>query len=136
MVGFYVNGDSGTEFRIGNSLNKITDFPISNLISVSTIDVINVYGSITINAQSQKDVSFTVEARTINDNIFIPIAIIGYDVSMAYYCAFQKMFLSNISGSDNKTANIRFTNNGSSNYTTSRFFIYVLYVQKTCGWLS
>lgn len=136
MINFNIEGSNGIKFRIGNSLNKITDFPISNLISVSTIDVINAYGNITINAQSQKDVSFIVEARTINDNIFIPIAIIGYDVSMAYYCAFQKIFLSNISGSDNKTANIRFTNNSSSNYTTSRFFIHVLYVQKTCGWLS
>lgn len=133
---FFVKGDLGSNFKIGNSANKIYRFPISNLIRVDSIDVIDAYGSVTINSQSQKDITFTVTTKTIDDCVYIPIAIVGYDISAAYYCAFQKMFLSGISGTLNKQANIRIANNSSSNYTSNRFYIMVLYVQYTCPWIS
>lgn len=135
-MNFSIQGDTGYKFKIGDEINGIKSFPISNLFKVQSVNVTAQSGNIVIPSQSQKDVSITIERIEDEYGKFNPLAIVGYDVSIAYYCAFQKMYLADIQNSYDKTANIRLTNTSANSYTTSRFFLYVLYVRSTCSWFS
>lgn len=129
---FAIKDEANFNYRIGEGSTGIDGLPISKLLLVDKIEIFSSTGvSMSVASHATQDYSKYVGSTIYKPNgYYEPISVIGYDFSLAYYISLQKLFTEYVENSG-LTLTLRFANTGSSSYTISRGYVYMLYALKS-----
>lgn len=129
---FAIKDEANFNYRIGEGSIGIDGLPISKLLMVDKIEIFSSTGvSMSVASHTTQDYTMYVGNDIYKSNgYYAPISVIGYDFSLAYYISIQKLFTEYVEN-NGLTLTLRFANTGSSSYTISRGYIYMLYALKS-----
>ena len=132
MPNLCISDESNFKYQIGATNTGINALPLYNNFKVYDCNMFPESGfSTTVNSHSTADIIRDISPQYISNGWYYPIAIIGIDASLAYYCNIQKNFLTYTSSNGHATINVRIANNGSSSYNVNRMYVAVLFVLRT-----
>lgn len=129
MPNFYLKDDSGFKYKVGSNSDSINGLPIFNTLKVFKFDLMG-GGSVSISSHQTADIYQTFYSQSGNRGEYYPVAIVGIDVSMAYYCNIAKFYME-YNNDGTAKVNVRIANTGSSSYTVSRLYAHVLCALRT-----
>lgn len=129
MPNFYLKDDSNFKYKVGSDSDGINGLPIFNALKVYKFDLMG-GGSATISSHQTSDIYQTFYPQSGSLGEYHPIAIVGIDVSMAYYCNIAKFYMEYNNDGSAKVS-VRIANAGSGSYTVSRLYAHVLCALRT-----
>lgn len=129
MPNFYLKDDTGFKYKVGDTSGGFNRLPIYNTLKVFQFDLMG-GGSVSISSHQTADIYQTASVQYSDHGDLYPVAIIGIDVSMAYYCNIAKFYMEYNSDGSAKV-NVRIANTSSSSYTLNRLYAHVLYALRT-----
>lgn len=132
MPNLYLTDDSNFRYKIGATNEGINALPLYNNFKIYDCNMFPEAGtSVNVSSHGNVDIIRELNPQYTTNGYYYPIAIIGIDASLAYYCNIQKFYLTYTSSNGHATINIRVSNAGSSTYTINRMYVAVLYVLRT-----
>lgn len=127
-----IKDEANFNYRIGDVQIGIDGLPISNLLMVDKLEVFSSTGTtMSVSSHATQDYTLDINSEIWKSNgYYKPMYVAGYDFSLAYYISIQKFF-TEYNENNHLIFTIRFANNGSSSYTISRGYIYIVYALRT-----
>ena len=129
MINFNLRDDTGFKYKVGDISSGINNLPIYGSFRTYKKDLLH-NSSTSISSHQTADIYGDFPAINDGNKMFLPIAIIGIDASIAYYCNIQKFYME-YATSGACTVYVRIANGGSGSYTVSRLYVHMLYALVT-----
>lgn len=129
MLNFNLKDNTGFNYKVGDINNGVNNLPMYGSFRAYKQDLL--YNSSTsISSHQTADITGAFSPMSDRNKVYFPIAIIGIDASIAYYCNIQKFYME-YTNSGGCTVSVRIANGGSGSYTVSRLYVHMLYALAT-----
>lgn len=133
MADFHIKDTYGNNYKIGGNVSGIYHLPISKLITVREVKLIDTTDSqvITVNGNDFYTTSMNQSNLTLNNATFIPVCVVGWHGLQDAYLSTQQLYLN-----EYNDLYCRIVNPTTTARNIYSLTVQVLYVCDKVPWLS